>query len=59
MRDRSGRSAFVRSNTEIMGSNPTIDMDVYVYLFYLCCPVCRYQPCDELIPLPRSRSDSA
>jgi hypothetical protein len=25
-------------------------MDVSVRLLYLCCPVCRQRPCDELIP---------
>jgi hypothetical protein len=29
---------------------PLKRMDVCVRLFCLCCPVCRYRPCDELIP---------
>jgi hypothetical protein len=43
---------FVRSETGIMGSNPTQVMDdyyMYVFILCLCCLVFRYRPCDELI----------
>jgi hypothetical protein len=30
------RTVFVRSNTVIVGSNPTRDVDVCVYLFCIC-----------------------
>jgi hypothetical protein len=35
------RTVFARSNTGIVGSNPTRGMDVCVRLFCLCCSVCR------------------
>jgi hypothetical protein len=35
-----------RSNAGIVVSNPTQGMDVCV-----CCPVCRWRPCDGLIPV--------
>jgi hypothetical protein len=41
---------FVRSNTEIVGSNPTQSMDVCVPLFCICVLVCRQRQCDGLIP---------
>jgi hypothetical protein len=41
---------FARSNTAIVGSNPTQGMDVCVRLFCLCCSVCRQRPWDGLIP---------
>jgi hypothetical protein len=31
---------FARSNTGIVGSNPTWDMDVRVRLFYVCAVLC-------------------
>jgi hypothetical protein len=34
------KTVHARSNTEIVGSNPTWSMDVCVHLFCLCCPVC-------------------
>jgi hypothetical protein len=34
-------TVFARSNTGIVCSNPTRDMDVCVRLFCFCCPVCR------------------
>jgi hypothetical protein len=30
------RNVFARSNTEIMGSNPTQSMDICLHLFCLC-----------------------
>jgi hypothetical protein len=33
------RTVFGRSNTEIMGSNPTRGMDVCPHFSVLCCPV--------------------
>jgi hypothetical protein len=33
------RNAFARSNTGIVGSDPTRDMDVSEFIFCLCCPV--------------------
>jgi hypothetical protein len=37
------RTVFVRSDAGIMGSNPTqgIDVCVYAFILYLCCPVFR------------------
>jgi hypothetical protein len=29
-------------------------MSVCAFILRLCCPVCRYRPCDKLIPRPRS-----
>jgi hypothetical protein len=40
---------FVRSNTAVVGSNPTRGMDVCLRLFCLC----RWWPCDGLIPPPK------
>jgi hypothetical protein len=42
--DHRGRASkawtvFARSNTGVVGSNPTRGMDVCVSLFCLCCPV--------------------
>jgi hypothetical protein len=44
-------TVFVRSNTEIVGSNPTKGMDG-LSVFFLCL-CCRLRPCDGLIPRPR------
>jgi hypothetical protein len=46
-----------RSNTRVVDSNSTRLMDVCVRLFCLCCPACRYRPCDGLIPRPRIPTD--
>jgi hypothetical protein len=48
------RTVFARSNTGIVGSNPTRDMDVCKHLFCVCVVLCRQRPCDGLIPFPRS-----
>jgi hypothetical protein len=32
-------------------------MDICVRLFYVCVFMCKYQPCDRLIPRPRSPTD--
>jgi hypothetical protein len=29
-------------------------MSVCAFILCLCCPVCRYRPCDWLIGIPRS-----
>jgi hypothetical protein len=47
-------TVFTRPNTGVVGSNLTRGMDVCVHLFCLCCCVCRYGPCDGLIPRPRT-----
>jgi hypothetical protein len=51
------RNVFVRSNTGIVGSDPTWGMDVCVCRFCLCCPVNRWLLYDGLIPRPRSPTD--
>jgi hypothetical protein len=55
--DHSGRAVFARSNTGVMGSNPTWSMDVYVRLFcrYAILCVCSgletgWSPVQEFIP---------
>jgi hypothetical protein len=30
---------------------------MFAFVLCLCCPVCRYRPCDGLIPRPRSPTD--
>jgi hypothetical protein len=42
-----------RSNNGIVGWNPARGMYVCLRLFSVCAILCRYQPCDELIPCPR------
>jgi hypothetical protein len=44
---------FARLNTGIVGSNPTQG----TFILCLCCSVCRYRPCDGLIPGPKSPAD--
>jgi hypothetical protein len=47
-------TVFARSNAGIMGSNPIQGMDVCLCVYsVLCCPVCRWRPCDALITRPR------
>jgi hypothetical protein len=50
-------TVFCRSEAGIVGSNPTEGMNVWcvdVFILFLCCPVFRQKPCDELITRPRS-----
>jgi hypothetical protein len=35
-----GRAVFARSNTGIVGSNPTRGIDVYMHLFFVCVVLC-------------------
>jgi hypothetical protein len=39
MADHSGRAVFAFSKTGLVGSNPTRDMDVCVFILCLCCSV--------------------
>jgi hypothetical protein len=49
---------FARSNAGVVDSNPTLGMDVYLRLFYLCAVLCVDSGlCDGLIPFPRSPTD--
>jgi hypothetical protein len=51
------RAVFASSDAGIVGSNPTLGMDVwsvYVFCLCLCCPVFGKRPCDGLITRPRS-----
>jgi hypothetical protein len=50
-------TVFVRSDTGVVGLNPTRGMDVYLCLFCLCCPVLTQRPCSGLIPRPRNPTD--
>jgi hypothetical protein len=48
---------FARSNTGIVGSNPTHGMDVCLRLFCVCVVLCRHRSCVGLIPRPRCPTD--
>jgi hypothetical protein len=50
-------AVFARSNTRVLGSNPTRSMDVSVRLFCLCYSVRMWWPGDRLIPNPRGCID--
>jgi hypothetical protein len=50
-------NVFALSNTGIVGSDLTQGMDVCLRLFCVCFVLCRWQPCDGLIPRPRSPTD--
>jgi hypothetical protein len=49
-------TVFARSNTGIVGSNPTQNMGVSLRLFCVVV-LCRYRPCSGLIPHPRGPTD--
>jgi hypothetical protein len=48
------RNGFYRSNTSIMGSNPTRSMDMCARFPLLISILCRQTPCDGLILPPGS-----
>jgi hypothetical protein len=49
---------FVRSNIGIVGSNPTLGMDVYPRFTVLCCTVGRQRPFVGPVVRPRSPTNS-
>jgi hypothetical protein len=48
------RNVFARSNTEIVGSNPTRGMDVCLRFPRVCFVVCMWRPWEGLIPVQES-----
>jgi hypothetical protein len=47
-------TVFTHSNPGVLGWNPTRGMDVCLHLFCFFVALCRYRPCDGLMPHPRS-----
>jgi hypothetical protein len=50
-------TVFASSNTGVLSWNPTREMNVCVWLFYLCCPVYRQRPSDGLFSVQRRPTD--
>jgi hypothetical protein len=39
-------NVFARPNTGVVGSNPTLGMDICLNLLFVCVVMCRLRPCD-------------